>query len=139
MKVEWQEYLSTGVLEIDIQHKLLFEKYNAFLAAVEAERGPEEIGKLFWFLEAYTVTHFREEEEVMQRLGHTELPRHRMEHHDFVRKVLDFKERLKSEGPTPHLILTTTRFISTWLINHISVMDRAIGKTAASKTSGSLG
>ena len=60
--IEWQDSLTIGVLEIDIQHKLLFDKFNAFLAACQAETESDGIYRLFWFLEAYAVTHFTEEE-----------------------------------------------------------------------------
>lgn len=132
MRIEWQEYLSTGILEIDIQHKLLFEKYNAFLEGCEEERGSEEVMKLFWFLEAYAVTHFNDEERVMQSLGHPDTLQHKEQHKAFIQKVAEVRDRLKTEGPTPHLVLTVTRFVSSWLVNHISTMDRAIAASSAS-------
>jgi len=66
MRVEWREYLSIGVLEIDTQHKLLFEKFNAFLAACEGEIVPDEVNWLLRFLEVYAVSHFDDEERLMQ-------------------------------------------------------------------------
>lgn len=130
MKIEWQDYLATGILEIDIQHKLLFEKYNAFLAACRSEQSSEEAVRLFWFLEAYAVTHFTDEERTMQRLGLDEYLLHREQHQLFAVKVASFRERLKAEGLSPALVLTVTQFVSQWLVEHISKMDRAIGVRA---------
>jgi len=126
--IEWQDSLSIGVLEIDIQHKLLFDKFNAFLDACQAETESDGIYRLFWFLEAYTVTHFTEEEKLMQRVGYPDYLKHRERHLAFAAEVGKLKERLKSEGPTPSLVWTISTFISSWLIEHISNTDRAIGR-----------
>jgi hemerythrin len=126
--IEWQPSLSVGVLEIDIQHKLLFERFNNFVQACESQADQETVHRLFWFLEAYAVTHFAEEEKLMQQVGYPEYPRHRQQHETFVAEVAKVKERLKSEGPTQELVASMTHFISGWLLQHISVMDHAIGE-----------
>lgn len=125
--IEWQDTLSVGVLEIDIQHKLLFERVNNFLQACQSEAENDTVHRLFWFLEAYAVTHFGEEEKLMQQAGYPEFAVHRSQHQQFVAEVGKIKERLMVEGPTPSLIDAMTRFISDWLVQHISNMDRGIG------------
>ena len=126
--VEWQEDLCIGVLEIDIQHKLLFEKFNSFLLACQSETDSDVVYRLFWFLEAYAVTHFNDEEKLMQRLCYPDYLPHRAQHQKFIGEVGRVKERLKTEGPTRDLVSIITSFISNWLIQHISGMDRAIGR-----------
>ena len=126
--VEWQENLSIGVLEIDIQHKLLFEKFGAFQQACQSGADDDTVHRLFWFLEAYAVTHFNDEEKLMQRLAYPDYLRHRKQHLEFVAEVGRIKERLKIEGATQDLVSSLTGFISSWLIQHISHMDRAIGE-----------
>jgi hemerythrin len=128
MRVEWQEHLAVGVLEIDIQHKLLFDKFNAFLAACEGEIAVDKVNRLFWFLEGYAVTHFNDEERLMQRLAFPGLQIHRERHRAFAGEVGKFKERLRIEGATPGLIATVKVFVTGWLNEHISTMDRAIGQ-----------
>jgi hemerythrin len=125
--VAWQESLSIGVLEIDIQHKLLFEKFNAFLAACDAQAEADAIHRLFWFVEAYAMTHFGQEEKLMQEVNYPSLQIHRERHQQFAAEVTRLKEVLRTDGPSPSLISTATTFISTWLVDHISTMDRAIG------------
>jgi hemerythrin len=126
--VEWTDNLSVGVLEIDIQHKLLFEKFNGFLQACQSDTDHDTVHRLFWFLEAYAVTHFGDEEKLMQRLAYPDYPAHRKQHLEFAEEIGKIKERLTMEGPTQSLISSMTQFISTWLIQHISIMDRAIGR-----------
>jgi hemerythrin len=128
--VEWQESLSIGVLEVDIQHKLLFDKFNAFLLACENQTESESDGifRLFWFLEAYAITHFNEEEKLMQRIAYPDYLKHRDKHLAFAADVTKLKEQLRTEGATLPLINTMTMFITNWLVEHISTMDRAIGR-----------
>lgn len=134
MKVEWGEYLSVGVAEIDSQHRLLFDKFNAFLAAREKGLSAEEVNRLFSFLGTYVITHFSDEERLMQRLGFPDLQRHREAHQEFARRVAALKERLEKEGPTQSLVTTSSLFINGWLIEHIARMDRAIGRFMNEKT-----
>ena len=126
--IEWQEDLSIGVLDIDIQHKLLFEKVNGFLEACQTQADSDTVHRLFWFLEAYAITHFKDEEKLMLRLAYPDYLPHRKLHLEFVGEVAKIKERLRVEGPTERLVSSMSTFISNWLIQHISVMDRAIGR-----------
>jgi hemerythrin len=127
MKVEWQDYLSVGVEEIDRQHRLLLEKYNAFFTAYSEGRADEEVICLLGFLEEYVAIHFADEESLQQRIGFPDFQRHRNQHLDLSRKVAELKERLESNGPAPDLVASTGLLMTGWLIEHISVMDRAIG------------
>jgi len=133
MKVEWQEYLSVGVVEIDHQHKFLFDKFNALLAACEKGCGAEEVNRLFAFLGAYVIIHFSDEERLMQRLGFPDFQKHRELHQAFTLQVAELNERLINEGPTQSLISTICLTINGWLIQHISVLDRALGRFAKDK------
>ncbi len=128
MQVEWHDYLSVGMDEIDSQHKLLFEKYNAFFESYYAGRGNEEVIRLFSFLENYVATHFSDEEKLQQRIGFPDYQKHRLQHQELTCKVSEFKDRLENEGPNPDLIASAGLLMTGWLIEHISVMDRAIGE-----------
>lgn len=135
MKVEWGEYLSVGVAEIDDQHKLLFENFSAFLTACEAGQSAEEVNLLFSFLGNYVATHFSDEERLMQRLGFPDYQKHREMHQEFNRQVAALEERLGKEGPTQSLVTSVGLTINGWLIEHISRMDRAIGRFVKEKQS----
>ena len=127
MQVEWKDDLNIGVLEIDIQHKLLFDKFNGFLSAYNAKKDTDETLRMFWFLEAYAITHFKEEEKLMQQIFFPDYLAHRNKRQAFIDQINKLKERLKVEGLTQSLVSSMTGFITSWLIEHISTMDRAIG------------
>jgi len=128
MELKWDKHLSVGVAEIDQQHKLLIDKFNAFMSACREERGNDEVFRLFSFLDVYAVTHFADEERLMQRIGYPDYNKHREKHAEFKKAVISFRERLKNEGPTQELTTSAGLLITGWLIEHISGMDRAIGK-----------
>jgi hemerythrin len=128
MKVEWQEYLSTGVAEIDYQHKQLINKYNAFFAACSDGSKEDEVVRLFYFLGTYVLTHFSDEEAFMQRIAYPDYRKHREQHLLLTAKVAELKERLGKEGPTPEFVCSAGLLMTGWVIEHISVMDRAIGQ-----------
>jgi hemerythrin len=128
MPTGWQDSFSIDVLDIDIQHKLLFEKFHTFTTAYDMGKEPEEIFRLFWFVEAYIVSHFRDEERLMQQIGFPNFPNHREQHAAFSDQVGVLKERLRVEGPTQELLATIKTFIGGWLINHISSRDVEIGR-----------
>jgi hemerythrin len=128
MKVEWQDYLSVGVEEIDRQHRLLLDKYNAFFEAYSEGRAAEEVIRLLGFLEEYVAIHFADEESLQQRIGFPDFQRHRNQHLELIRKVAELRERLGSKGPAPDLVASAGLLMTGWLIEHISVMDRAIGR-----------
>jgi hemerythrin len=128
MELKWDKHLSIGVPEIDQQHKSLIDKFNAFITACEEERGNDEVYRLFSFLDIYVKTHFVDEERLMQRIGYPDYMKHREKHQEFIGKVASFKERLNNEGPTQQLVASAGLLMTGWLIEHISGMDRAIGR-----------
>jgi hemerythrin len=128
MKIEWQEYLSVGVEEIDNQHKQLIDKYNDFFAAYSEGRAADEIIRLLGFLEEYVVIHFVDEERLQQRIGFPEYQSHCKQHQEFTRKVAELKVSLECDGLDQNLVTSTGLLLTGWLIEHISVMDRAIGR-----------
>ena len=127
MKIEWQEYLSVGVAEIDAQHRQLFDRFNTFLAACEAGQGGDEVSRLFSFLDSYVATHFADEERFQQRIGFPDLPAHREQHLAFLGQLADLKERLQKDGTSRSLVTSTSVAMTGWLIDHIAKLDRAIG------------
>ena len=128
MKIQWQDSLAVGIKEIDQQHRRLFDKYNAFFTAYSEGRADKEVIRLLGFLEEYVASHFAAEERLQQRIGFPDYPRHRQQHLELTRQVAELKERLGDEGVDADLIDSAGILMTGWLIEHISVMDRAIGR-----------
>ncbi|HLO24563.1 MAG TPA: hemerythrin family protein [Geobacteraceae bacterium] len=128
MQVAWDESLSVGVVEIDDQHKQIFDNFNAFSIACREGHGAEKLNDLFWFLSSYVATHFANEERLMQRVGFPDYPSHYELHTTFISKVDELMGRFSTEGPSQDLVATVNEAIKDWLLEHISVMDRTIGQ-----------
>ena len=78
--IAWEENLSTGVKEIDDDHKELVELYNdlanASAPGIDAEVFKETLGKLV----TRTVIHFCREETLMLCADYIHIDAHRSEH-----------------------------------------------------------
>jgi hemerythrin len=127
LKLKWEIHLSVGVDEIDHQHELLIDKFNEFMLAYKEERGSDELHRLFTFLGEYVITHFADEESLMQRISYPDYNKHREKHMEFKQKVKSFRELLENKGPSQELIHSSGLLMTSWLIEHMTGMDRAIG------------
>lgn len=128
MSLAWNESLSIGVTEIDDQHKRIFDNFNAFAAACREGHGAEKLNELFWFLSSYVATHFASEERLMQRVGFPGYGDHHQLHSDFVAEIDALMGRFAQEGPTEEIVATVRMAVTSWLTEHICVMDRTIGQ-----------
>ncbi|MBT3336392.1 MAG: hypothetical protein HN855_12600 [Anaerolineae bacterium] len=62
MAIEWNEDMSTGIPEIDEEHKEWLRRYNEFDNAVSNQQGKELTKVALRFFEQYTEFHFPNEE-----------------------------------------------------------------------------
>ena len=62
-KIEWDKSLATGIKSIDYEHKMLIERLNAVIEAIDNSQGEGAIAKTLDFLLDYTNFHFSNEEK----------------------------------------------------------------------------
>ena len=74
MAIEWSDNLSTGVAEIDNQHKELFRRINDLFDACNQGKGKSEVAGVMEFLESYVVEHFGKEENYMKNTAMPAIP-----------------------------------------------------------------
>lgn len=127
MAVEWREYLAVGVREIDNQHKELFNKFNLFLRACDEGKGPEEVSTMLDFLDSYVVEHFAAEERLQSVAAFPGYDEHRAHHRYFIGELAELKRQAQGERNLG-VVLTTSRLLVGWLIDHISKLDKAFGR-----------
>lgn len=118
--IEWTPALSTGVTELDNQHKAIFE----WLA--ELENASTDQRTLFGVyvvtrLKHYMRQHFAAEEALMEAAGYPGLEQHRAEHAWFREKLEEIQ--LKSIGED--ISTDTAAFLNHWLTDHIASSDMA--------------
>jgi hemerythrin len=126
MEYQWQDYLETGNIKIDNQHKLLIEYLNNLSNAFSEGKAVKEIEKTMDFLIAYTIKHFNDEEKLMKEYNYPDFLLHRSYHEDLKRAIAGFVERFKTEGSTEELAASIISTMGDWLVNHIKGDDFAM-------------
>lgn len=128
MGISWREELALGVEQIDNQHKELLGRFDMLLTACKQGKGGEEVLYLLNFLDEYVISHFGDEEQLQKNSKFPDYESHRQEHQSFIGKLADLKKRIADEGVQIDLVLDTNKLLLDWLIRHISVRDKAVGK-----------
>ena len=124
----WDDSYLIGVPHIDEQHKQLFNTVNSLISAIEKNAGTEELKNTLDFLIQYTVTHFKDEEEVQRNFGYPNYEKHRAIHEKFKQSAVELAaEALKIENPET-LVKELKRKIGDWLVTHVTSEDARIGK-----------
>jgi len=128
MAIQWDDSLTTGIDDIDDQHRELFRRFNALISACNEGRGREEVMRILLFLDDYIRSHFREEEAMQLKSNFPDYPVHRAQHENFIATTEALAAQFKSEGATLDLLVKTNTTLMEWLIGHIRKMDRAFAR-----------
>ena len=128
MAIEWRESLSIGVDLIDGQHKELLQRFDKLLCACKDGKGIDELKGLLGFLGDYVITHFRDEEAIQRQHQYPGYLEHKNQHDGFVVRLEALKQEINTQGIAVHHVLETNNMLLKWLINHISVVDKELGK-----------
>ena len=132
MSVSWNESLSTGVPEVDNQHKELFRQLESLSQAMSKGQGRDEIGKILDFLGDYVVRHFAAEEKHMDRLACAAADANKQAHRKFLALFRQLRRRFAEAGASTTLVLEINNTLSDWLVEHISKIDTQL-KACGSK------
>ncbi len=133
----WQPALSTGIEEIDAQHRGLFDRIDELEAAIAAGEPGRRLQELFDYLARYAAEHFAAEERWMRETGFPGLAGHRREHADFTRRLRALVPHWQSEGDSKALLLALVGFLHFWVADHVLVSDRRV--TAHARAPGADG
>jgi len=126
MSFAWTEDLSTGVADIDSQHKELISRVNALIAACNEDKDRDEIGRYLGFLHEYIAFHFAAEEREMAGRGYPGLAAHEAQHEHFKKQVNDLYQQFTAHGASIQVVLMTIHASGTWLVNHIDRTDKEL-------------
>lgn len=123
-KVVWSEEYSTGVREIDNQHKDLFDFINKLDECLENEihYGPQIQG-LIGFLTAYTKSHFIYEEMCMRTRLCPAKEKNEKAHQNFIEYYTNFINEYPFADDQGKLLLDLSVFLKKWMIDHICKID----------------
>jgi len=125
-EVKWSASLNIGVEAVDRQHRQLFGIVKELQDAIVLGKGQKRMHQLLEKLISYTVSHFRDEEAYMEKIGFPGLRMHRHEHEQLVVKVRRFQKRIEME----RLSMPVMDFLIYWVKHHIMTSDQEIGSFA---------
>ncbi|KNZ41231.1 bacteriohemerythrin [Acetobacterium bakii] len=130
MAIAWTPDLSVGVEKIDSQHKVWFKKADELFEAGKSGKSKDFVVQMFDFLDDYTKQHFRDEENYMSSIKYPEIAAQKTAHKNFIAELDKLKKDYQASGGNILLIINANQMIINWLTQHISSMDKSIGKFA---------
>lgn len=119
--MEWNEKLSTGIKEIDIQHKKLVEQINVLHSAMRERKAKEVLGKILEELKAYTKYHFSTEEKAFERYDYSERVLHTQKHNDLIKQLDGIMDQ--HEAGSMMISINLLDFLNKWICEHIKKDD----------------
>jgi len=120
--IAWTPELSVEIKEIDEQHKIFIAAMTEMEAASEKKQERAVIGAILLKLFGYAHFHFATEERYFAMFNYAGAVPHRKVHEEFVKKVLDFRQRYEVRGED--VSAEVAPFMYDWLVNHIKNLDR---------------
>lgn len=133
----WDQYFETGLDTVDQQHRVLVDLINRFgeqlTQGSAVNLADSEV--LFQELENYARYHFRDEEEMLARVGLD--PRHIRQHQDlhadFLTEVVQMHDSNTNDGTAASRLL---KFLTYWLAYHILGTDQSMARQIAAMQAG---
>jgi hemerythrin len=119
----WSSTYELGIPAMDRQHLTLVEAINELHDAMLAGRDRETVQKTIHQLINYTTVHFESEEQLLTAKGYPTFADHRMQHHAFLARVLEFHNQYMDGRVV--LSAEILQFLKDWLATHILVEDRS--------------
>jgi hemerythrin len=120
---------------LDTQHRELFVRVDALLAALATRRGNLHVQRTFRFLDAYVEEHFRDETQLMRTTGYPLLQAHLGAHERFVAEFRKLEALLSEEGDdaSTTVAIRAGVMLCEWLKGHIATSDRDFGTYLATR------
>lgn len=118
----------TGIEFVDEEHRVLFEIFKRANDLIMEEfrlDKYDEIVNVIEELREYTVKHFNNEEEYMEKINYADIDIQKKMHKTFVDKLenIDLKDL---DSNQQEYLMEIVDFLLKWLINHIIKLDKKI-------------
>jgi hemerythrin len=116
--IEWREGFKINIPQVDAEHRHLFD----LVRALQLKTVDQTIEELL----EYVVTHFTNEQALMEKSGYPAFEQHLKLHEDFGTHVADFLG--SGDEWSEDRVQELRRFLNKWLIGHIMTHDLRFGK-----------
>ena len=135
--ISWDDRYATGVKTIDDQHKMLILHINQ-LGELLKNSTPthKEIvfaNSLVEFLEGYSITHFKFEEQCMESYRCPAHSQNKQQHAQFLEFFGHFKQKFHAEGFSVEAFKELHQTTSSWIGSHILRTDSQLAPCVKTK------
>lgn len=124
--LEWQDRYSVGVDEIDSDHHEIVSIINKLDEVMSSGKARDGLPSIMGRLVDYTRDHFRREEALMAQYQYPETDQHKETHKKFIAEFGKIQAALVRGNYA--ISITLFSLLRNWLIDHIMVVDRDLGK-----------
>jgi hemerythrin len=121
----WKEIYSVGNVEIDKEHKKLFDIAQDAFTQVEETQRNAKIKEVLTELYTYMKTHFKHEEKFMKEINYPLVEEHKILHHNIIEKINTFIKQLPNMEESI-FEKELAQIIDIALVHHIIQEDRKI-------------
>lgn len=121
--LSWDESLSTGDPDLDTQHKYLIEICNDLATAIEKKHEPKIIGMVLDVLMFYAESHFKKEEECMQRYRCAAAEPNQKAHGAFLAMLKAYQSEHEACQSPVELAIRIHQYLITWVTSHMAQVD----------------
>jgi len=110
-------------MKIDLQHQRLVDMINKLHDSMKKRESNNVLAGILNDMVAYTLVHFKSEEDLFIKFNYPAGRTHKMEHDLFIKKVEEFVGEFKSGNKI--LSIEVLNFLTEWLSQHIKIQDKA--------------
>jgi hemerythrin len=122
-ELHWRDEMTTGVVEIDAQHKYLIDFFNDLGHSIKKRYDPEDTSKVLKVMKYYAEWHFKKEEECMLRYHCPAADKNSKAHAVFMEKLEGYQREYDESGGSIDLAARIHEELANWIVNHIMVVD----------------
>lgn len=119
----WNEFLATGIDELDSTCKNFFDGVTDYTKALTDEEYDESARKFLDVVEKFVRLHFVAEEKLFISINFHEISIHQAQHDYFRAKFQEMYDRVKYRKVTPEITAEIHQHILDWLVRHITTSD----------------
>jgi hemerythrin-like metal-binding protein len=119
--IKWDVSKSTGIEEIDNNHRKVIEVINRLSKARGEGTSTDILPEVLSDLKRYSLAHFRWEEKYMMQSRYVDGNEHREQHRRFISQLEAFEKGMAQDKT--FIALRLLPFLIEWLVDHIMNED----------------
>ena len=119
----WRDEMTTGIVELDAQHKYLIDTFNDLGHSITGRYDAEDINKVLKMMKFFVEMHFSKEEECMERYHCPFAEKNVKAHAVFTQKLRGYQKEFEQTGGSLELAIKIHQELTDWIVNHILAVD----------------